>query len=253
MDQMHSKNRFPVMEGGCNFRDLGGYRTTDGRRVRQRVLYRSGAMDRMSDRDYAKLGALGLRAICDFRSSSERSRAPTAWQSVKGLTYWCRDYDHSVGDLNRLLVSKSVSLRDARSVMKDIYRRLPAEQEEAYRHLFRSLANGHLPLVFNCSAGKDRTGLAAALILTVLGVPFETVLEDYELSNTAFDYRQQARGNGLKLSDEVVEALGGTQPDYLLAAWTTLREEHGSAELYVQEHLGITKPELEEIRSLLLE
>ena len=253
MAQTSEENRLLPLAGGCNFRDMGGYATLDGRRVKWRSLFRSGAMDRLSDADFVELGDIGLRAICDFRSREERTRAPTGWQRLGGARYWSRDYDHSIGDLNRLLTADMVTVADARGVMSDIYRRLPSEQEAAYRELFAMLAKGEIPLVFNCSAGKDRTGLAAALVLTALGVPYEAVIADYELSNAAFDYRAEASRNGLRLSGEVVDALGGTHPDYLAAAWSAMIDEHGSPMGYVTERLGVSQTTIEAIGASLLE
>jgi protein-tyrosine phosphatase len=202
-----SENRQLPLAGGCNFRDLGGYATKDGRRVKWHSLYRSGAMDRLSDAHFAQLRTLGLRTICDFRSQDERTNAPTSWERLEGVRYWSRDYHHGIGDLNRLLAADTITLAGDRAVMSDIYRRLPLEQEAAYRELFAMLARGELPLLFNCSAGKDRTGLAAALVLTALGVPYDLIVEDYELSNVAFDCRASASQHGLRLSSNVIDAL----------------------------------------------
>jgi protein-tyrosine phosphatase len=115
------------------------------------------------------------------------------------------------------------------------------------------LAQGEVPIVFNCSAGKDRTGLAAALVLTALGVPYELVLEDYELSNGAFDARAEASRNGLRLSGDVIDALGGTHPDYLAAAWATIIDEHGGPMNYITESLGVSGAMVDAIRASLLE
>jgi protein-tyrosine phosphatase len=251
--QTISENRLLPLAGGCNFRDLGGYATEDGRRVKWRSLYRSGAMDRLSDADFAQLRDLGLRTICDFRSRDERTNAPTSWERLEGVRYWSRDYHHSIGDLNRLLAADMVTLADARTVMSDIYRRLPSEQEAAYRELFTMLAQGEVPLVFNCSAGKDRTGLAAALVLTALGVPYDVVVKDYELSNVAFDYRAGASQNGLRLSSDVIDALGGAHPDYLAAAWSAIGDDHGGPMNYVAGRLGVSRDMIEAIRTNLLD
>lgn len=253
MEHAGKAGRILALEGGCNFRDLGGYAAESGRRVKWRSLYRSGAMDRLSDPDFARLGEIGLRAICDFRSSEERTRAPTAWDRLAGVRYWSRDYEHSIGDLNRLLAGDAVTLQEARAVMSGIYRRLPAEQEAAYRELFAMLAQGEVPLVFNCSAGKDRTGLAAALVLTALGVPYALVVEDYELSSRAFDYRAEAARNGIGLPGEVIDALGGTHPDYLAAAWSAIIEHHGDPMNYIRDRLGVSPASIEAIRANLLE
>jgi len=140
--------------------------------------------------------------------------------------------------------------------MIEIYRELPAEQAPAYRELFRLLAEGQLPLVFNCSGGKDRTGLAAALVLSALTVPWDVIIEDYALSNETFNYRRRTSSHShltIRISPEVAQVIGGAHTSYLETAFSTISNSYGSVATYVREELGVTDAMLNQIRSNLLE
>ena len=246
--------RLLPLEGGRNFRDLGGYPTQDGRRLRWGKLYRSGSMAALTEAAYAQLADLGVRFVCDLRTTSERAASPVEWRRVPNLSYWARDYDMSFGDLRGLLASGMATEADARAAMVAGYRKLPFEQAPAYRELFRRLADGEVPLVFNCSAGKDRTGVAAALILDALGVTQETIVEDYLLSNTTFD-RSGATATALMARGEpgVVAAILGVDASYIAAALAAVEDGHGSAARYLQDQLDVSARDLRAIQNLLLE
>lgn len=247
------------LEGGRNFRDLGGYATGEGKRVKWGKLYRSGTMASLTHGDYEYLGNLGIRMVCDLRTTSERTAEPNKWQEVAKVAYWSRDYEISFGELRKVLAGGAPTGEAARASMLEAYRRLPFEQAPSYRELFKRLAAKEIPLAFNCSAGKDRAGTAAALILSVLGVPRETVVEDYALSDKIVDYRraysQEQSGRSMlsSLPPEVVTAILGSDPDYIRTALATIDAKHGSVEAYVRNELGITAAEIESMRRELLE
>jgi protein-tyrosine phosphatase len=246
--------RILTLEGGRNFRDMGGYATGDGRRLKWGRLYRSGSMAALGESAYAELARLGVRSICDLRTTSEREASPVDWARVPNLSYWARDYDMSFGDLRAVLASDLPTAENARASMLTAYRELPFEQAPAYAELFRMLAAGELPLVFNCSAGKDRTGVAAALILSALGVPEATIIEDYLLSNSAYDRTASAANATLvKLGPEIVAAILGVDASYIHAALAAMDEAHGSVAGYLEARLGVTARELGRIREQLLD
>lgn len=246
--------RVLTLDGGHNFRDMGGYPTESGRTIKWRKLFRSGSMNAFSAAGYEQLIALGLKTVCDFRSTAERERNPTDQQKLGALTYWARDYSQSLGNLYALLSSERATPQAARETMLEIFRGLPAEQAPAYRELFRLLADNELPLVFNCSGGKDRTGLAAALILSALGASEDVVIEDYLLSNQAIGKGQPDKGYAaIKISPEVIQIVGGTQADFLDAAFGTIHAMSGSAGGYLRRELGVTPDMLNQIRENLLE
>ena len=161
--------RLPL-ERAFNLRDFGGYATADGRVVRQGMLFRSGTMALLSEADAAHLRSLGIRAICDFRRGNERSAEPTVWHGAE-VDYFCRDYSESSGILGEMLKRKDSTAQDMRDAMIGLYRAIPLDHAASYRAMFAQMLAGRLPIIINCSAGKDRTGVGAALILAALGVP----------------------------------------------------------------------------------
>jgi protein-tyrosine phosphatase len=243
------------LEGGRNFRDLGGYPTQDGRRrLRWGKLYRSGSMAALTEAAYAQLADLGVRVVCDLRTTSERETSPVEWRRVPNLSYWARDYDWSFGDLRSLLATGAPSAERAREAMATGYRNLPFEQAPAYAELFRRLVAGDTPLVFNCSAGKDRTGVAAALILSALDVAPETIVEDYLLSNTTLDRTGWTASQLLgRVGEAVVDAILGVDAAYIAAALAAVDERHGSLPRYLHDELGVTERDVQTLQAHLLE
>jgi protein-tyrosine phosphatase len=249
--------RLPLLEGARNFRDLGGYPTDDGRHVRWGLLYRSGSLAGLTPASHARLAAMEVRGVCDLRSTSERTNEPFGWCATAGLSYWSRDYGTSFGELRSLMASSLPTVEAARSAMIAGYERLPYEQAPAYRELFRRLACGEVPLVFNCSAGKDRAGTAAALILSALGVARDVVVEDYALTNKAVDlHGVLVNRRSTTLSQQpagVVNAILCADPQYIQVALAAVIANSGSLQAYLQQELGVGSPELERIKNLLLQ
>jgi protein-tyrosine phosphatase len=145
----------------------------------------------------------------------------------------------------------------AAEMMKGFYRRLPDEQAPAFREMFRRLADGQAPLAFNCTAGKDRTGLAAALILTLLGVPRETVVADYAATDRYLDPAKMVskgmRGAMAGFPAEVSAALLRSDPAYIAAALAEIDGKYGSVEGYATQVLGMSRKDMRRIQKLLLE
>ena len=253
------QQRVVPIVGSHNLRDMGGYPTVDGFRLRWGKLYRSGLMAGFSEADRDQITGLGIVAICDLRATEERERKPMTWHHGLEIEYWARDYGPSLGELDVLLQRGEVSRQAIQDVMSDAYVKLPYEQSASYRVLFEKLAAGRLPLVFNCTAGKDRTGIAAALILTLLGVPRDVVEHDYSLTE-----RGTERLRAMMLADPRYAALGQLPPDhympllradpaYLTMALAGIEERSGSIEVYLRDEVGITDSDRSAIREKLLE
>jgi protein-tyrosine phosphatase len=251
------------LEGALNFRDLGGYRTAGGQRVKCGRLFRSGSISRLTDQDCAYVTGLGIRTVFDLRTTVERTNEPNLWAEAAQITYWSRDYGTSFGDLRGMLGSGSFDTAEqARQVMIGAYRKLPFEQAPAYAELFRRLADDEVPLIFHCSAGKDRAGTAAALILSALGVPRETVLADYLLSDLVAEARQRQWASVERgelhnpigaLPPQALRVILGAEADFLQTAFTVIEERHGDLEAYLANELSVSPAMLGKIRSLLLE
>jgi protein-tyrosine phosphatase len=250
--------RIPDLQGALNFRDLGGYPAADHRFVKWRTLYRSGTSHALTAQDVERLSAAGIRFAFDLRSNKERTAQPNQLTKIVGLQYHYRDHGHIAGDIRRLIESPGVLPQHARDLMISVYRELPFDFRESFRHLFQLLEQGHLPLVFNCAAGKDRTGIAAALVLTALGVPRDVILEDYMLTEHCFDRScELLLGNYLGLFAQVDRAvwepLMRVHPDYLNAMFDQLSKSHGSVANYLAQDLGVDGEFTKRLRDRLLE
>lgn len=246
------------LEGGFNLRDMGGYATTDGRVVKRGVLYRSGMMSMLTEADERHLAALGIVTVCDLRRAGERERDPTRWCDSSELLYWSRDYSASSGVLSELLRGSDRTAEGMRATMLGLYREILVDHAPSYRFLFERLLGGHVPLLFNCSAGKDRTGVAAALILSVLGVPRDTIVEDYLLTNHYADFsRMMRRGNDMmeryrSVGPEVLKPLLAADADYLAAMFESLDRDHGGIDAYLHA-IGVDGAAETRLRGLLLD
>lgn len=251
--------RLIPLEGGINFRDMGGYATEDGRRLKWGHLYRSGSMARLTRADYDHLEGLGIRAVVDLRSSREQRSDPNVWCEHAGITYWKRDHDEVFGHLHEMVRKGIGSAEDAHEVMRGGFRLLPFQQAPAFATLIEFIAAGEVPIAFNCTAGKDRTGGAAALVLALLGVPRETIAADFLLTNravnlrTAFGTREPDPSSPYaNLSEEVMDALGCAHPTYVEAFLASIEERCGSLEGYLAE-IGVPADAPEAMRANLLE
>jgi protein-tyrosine phosphatase len=247
--------RILPLEGGRNFRDLGGYATNDGRRVRWGRLFRSGSMASLTESDYRYLGQLGIRTVCDFRSNSERNVEPTLWKAtpVAEIVTWDYDMASQAGEFVKL-IRAGITAERMNAVMAGFYGNLPYEYSERYRRMFAELVAGSVPLAFNCSAGKDRTGVAAALILSALGVPRDVVIEDYMLSNVYLPPESGAKAvAAMGMPMEIAKLLGGVERSWIETTLATLEKQDGSIESYLDRRLGVGPTEIARLRSLYLE
>jgi protein-tyrosine phosphatase len=254
-------DRLLPLAGGHNFRDLGGYETTDGQRVRWQVLYRSGKLSALTTDDVAQLARKGIKMVCDLRTPKERDREP----SVSGFSQAHRGWDYDAGH-DRLLAATSA--RDAtpqnvHDALAAIYEQMPWQFAEMYGSAFNHIIAGDLPMVFHCTAGKDRTGILAALILRSLSVPEETVFADYMLTDRFLDVEamvaasraQDAAGFASirSMSAEMRAPLMKCDPAYLQGALRAVQARHGSVLGYVEEVLGIGADGVATLRRRLLE
>ena len=244
--------RFIPMAGGRNFRDVGGYRTANGKAVRWGMLYRSGSLGTLAPEGRMMLAGLHPAAIVDLRTTQERSR-DDGW-IAKRPGYWTRDYDMSLGALGGFMADpKNRTAEGMRTMMLGGYRTFPREQAPSYRELFARLLKSDGPVVVNCTAGKDRTGIATALVLTALGVPYETVRQDFLLSNGApgMSTLQSSLGQ-MSLPPEVAAPLVNVEPGYLDTAFATLRQDYGSIDAYLAKELGVGPRERAALRHRML-
>lgn len=239
------RTREIALAGGDNFRDVGGYRTADGHSVAWGKLYRSASVGRYTAGDQALIRTLSVGSIIDLRSTRERQADKTPWMQDADVGYWTRDYDLSGGNLGALFAKGAkFDAETMRGVMIQGYRGFPKEQAASYRILFDRLLNSDKAVIVNCTAGKDRTGLGVALVLSALGVPYETIMEDYLLSNTMLDTDALQADAGMKaamtaLPADVAKPLLGVERAYLDAAFEQINKDYGSVDAYLDRELGV--------------
>jgi protein-tyrosine phosphatase len=243
------------LEGGRNFRDLGGYPAADGRRVRRGMLFRSGALCALTELDYRHLDGLGLRVVYDLRSNDERKAEPTAWRGGTATEHVAWDYSmREYAGVFMQLLSTGFTPEALQRVMAGFYAQLPFGFAEHYRQLFASVLTGRVPLAFHCSAGKDRTGVAAALLLAALGVPRETVVADYLHSNTCLPADAARRaGEVMRVPPELAEAMARVERPWIESAFAAIEARDGSLERYLEHQLGVGSSEIVRLRTLCLE
>ena len=263
-EAMVTATRVLPLEGGRNFRDLGGYETADGRRVKWGTVYRSGVMYGLTDADYDYLSDLGIQVVCDLRTAEERSAEPTKWRAgeIDYQTFPDPEEETDANPLVQVFSDPDATPEMVRAMMTELYSGILEQQAPAYTAMFDELANGDLPLAFNCSAGKDRAGVGAALILSALDVPRETVVADYAMSEKVVDYRAEFELDEIdpespyaflaQLPPEMVAPLMASDPAYIEAIFEEIEGEHGSAVAFIQAELGVDDDELRRIRERLL-
>lgn len=254
------------LEGGRNFRDLGGYETIDGRQVAWGQVYRSGVMSGLTPADYDYLDKLGIKVICDLRTAAERDHEPTNWQASPAAFLTFPDpVSDNASLLGSIFQKPFLTPEDVTAAMAGFYRETLIQQDAAYSAMFDAVAAGDVPLAFHCSAGKDRTGVGAALLLAALGVPETVIIEDYVLSDKLVDYRKEMdldAATGADESDpyaflrqlppEIVDPLLRSDAVYIEAALDEAKARHGSVLGFIQAEYDVSDDELEAIRTNLL-
>ncbi len=259
--QVDGHLRVLPVDGGNNFRDVGGYATADGHHIRWGQLYRSASLGQVTPQGFAYLQSLGIGTEIDFRSTEERKADPNIWPAGMTVVTYADDYANPANAMAPLFANGTPTPDQARAMMAQFYRVMPFQFAGQYKRLFRQIVDGHTPLVYHCSAGKDRTGVASALILTVLGVSRETATQDYLLSNQYFHPVMPKPGTPVdpqmaafsRLPPGVVQALMGVDASYLQAAFAAIDAREGGMTRYIHEDLGLSDADIATLKTRLLE
>lgn len=244
------KDRILPLDEVVNFRDFGGYSGAGGARIAKGRLYRSAHLGRASDRDLEAIGALGVAVVVDLRRQNERAREPSRRPA---------DFDGVVVESNlgppdddpwwSFIRNSDLTVGEMRAFLTDYYRRAPYDQRhlDLFSRYFQALAETEGAVLIHCAAGKDRTGLLAALTHHLLGVHSDDIVEDYLLTNTAIPMESRAplmaqaieETVGRAPSPEAVRAAMGVEADYLHAAFAEIARTHGGVDAYLETALGV--------------
>jgi protein-tyrosine phosphatase len=226
--------RHLALQGASNFRDLGGYPTTDGRTTRWRHIFRSNHLGNLTAADMGIIRALGIRSAFDFRGLEERAAGVCV---VKEITVHSLPIEPTVvAALRAELARGKLTAPVALEIMRESYRNYVRHNTHSFRMLFGHLLEDRAPLVIHCTAGKDRTGFASALILHALGVPDDVIAEDYLLTNR--HYRRDP-SNASDLPADVLDAIGSVNASYLAAAFDAVSGDYGNVEAYLRDGLKL--------------
>ena len=230
-------DRVLPLQGATNFRDLGGYAGHGGRAVRWRRLFRSDHLGGLTAQDKAVLAELGLARSLDFRGLEEGA---SACYELPGVVQHSLAIEPTVVQSLQSLAAagEALSVPIVSGLMTDLYRSLVNDQAHRFAEMFEHLLQADAPVVFHCTAGKDRTGFAAALVLLALGVSRDVVMQDYLLTNAVYQQPPPGRHG---IPAEALAVLWRVQQGFLDAALLAVEADHGGVERYLQQRLGLSE------------
>ncbi len=252
----------PEIRGAGNFRSLGGLVTRDGRRIRRHFLMRSDRLSHLMPEDWQRLARAGLTTICDLRSSEECAEHPNPVPESLAVEQIACEVRNDLRDDDALLgiLVAQPNVTGAEALMIEIYRRLPQQMSGALARIVERLLGGGAPLLIHCTAGKDRTGFAVAMLLHALDVSRDEIERDY-LASRAWRHAPLHRASlakGLAATipadaiDAVVDPLLDVRARYLHAALDAVVNEFGSLEGYLEVAAGLDAKKRERLQELAL-
>jgi len=250
------------IQGAPNFRDLGGYKTSDGSTVKWGMLYRTDALNDLTSNDQRYLERLNIKRIVDFRLLEEAGDAPDKLPPSLAPLYKPMPVmfnGQNYNDFVKRVMKGDTEGLHLDKLLVDANRLFVEQGSPIFREWLHGLVQTDGAQVFHCTAGKDRTGFAAAIFLLSLGVPKETVMQDYLLSNQNLQKKNESalwkmRIFSLGRADtQGVQHLMGVEPAYLQSAFDTMEKQYGSIDNYLREALGVDDEFRAQLRARYLE
>ncbi len=245
--------------GAHNFRDLGGYKTSDGKTVKWGKVYRSDNLHSLTDEDLKYMERLNLKSVVDFRSDEERNEEPDRLTPDMTPILLPIKFEPE-GVTENLMRDLTFGNLDSSNLLRDFNIILVKEFTEEYREFFRHIVdNGGEPFVLHCTAGKDRAGFGSAMILTVLGVPREKIIEDYLLTNTYVSDHVDRKlletelKTFFRADSDNLRKINFVEERYIQAAFDTIDSHWGGMDQYISEGLNLTEEDIDKIRNYYLE
>ena len=262
-DNLREDYRKLPFTGAHNFRDLGGYKTEDGRALKWGKIYRSDDLHLLTDEDLKYLSRLNIKSVVDFRSDEERESEPDRLnpdmtQVLLPIKFQPEELDDET--LKNLMKNLTFGTLDSSNLLRDfnivIVKDFATEYKKFFRHVIENNAE---PIVFHCTAGKDRAGFASAMILTVLGVPREKVIEDYLLTNTYVKDHVDSEMLEIELKTffradtDNLRKINLVEERYIQAAFDTIDSEWGGMDNYISGALGLSEEDILKLKDFYLE
>ncbi|SHL21419.1 tyrosine-protein phosphatase [Chryseobacterium polytrichastri] len=239
-----------------NFRTLGSLKNIEGKTLKEGKFYRSGDLYHLKNSSFKELEKLGIKEIIDLRNEKEISKKPDHLpENIIYKKYSAfEDQGDQLSQAKKLVLKGKVNAADADKRMVDFYRDYVTENPETIKKIITEILESNQPVLYHCTAGKDRTGIITALIMSVLKFDKETIYNNYLLSN---NYRKQLVEKRLKLANtlhfiypkmdlKVLEKLSWIESNYLDAAFDEINKKYGSTDTYIQQVLGISENKREE-------
>jgi len=235
-----------------NFRDIGGLITSEGKTVKWGKIFRSDNLSTLKDKEFEKFKALHIKTVYDLRTPSEI--APKQDNLPDNVNYIPFPIINDNGDLLSKMKSKvingEISEQQSNEMMLDLYK-TSVTDNTLLKELIHKIINSDEPILYHCSAGKDRTGVVTALLLSILKVDRETIIEEYMLSNF---YRNQKIKSMLgkakmatiikpHLQTKVIENFMCVDRDYINAVFEVIDTKYGGTDNFIANQLGITEQE----------
>ena len=255
--------RHIALEGVDNFRDFGDYPAAGGRRLRRGTLFRSASHSRATDADLERLAALEIAVVVDLRRREEREREPSRRPANFAGVVIANDTSHDEDSWRNHIASAKLTAESFRAYLVDYYRAAPFDERhiDLFARYFQALAEAEGPVLIHCAAGKDRTGILAALTHHLAGVHPDDIAADYLLTN---DPERMARR--LPLVSQAIQEVSGRAPDeaavmtamgvdtlYLDTAFAAIAERFGGLDTYLEQALGVTPAAREAVAARLLD
>jgi protein-tyrosine phosphatase len=249
--------RFIPIKGSLNFRDFGGYQTSDGGTIKKGKLFRCGMLTGIEGTGRDEFTALDIGVICDLRRADEVEGAPTPTEAPFDVRVHIPIAPGSSMDLRASFSNPDMTTQDRIDYMREITCEIARDHVAEYKLLVEHLLNTDTGFLLHCTAGKDRTGFGAAVILSALGVPEDHIFDDYLLTNAATELftvmkpRFEENFGGI-VTEGDMRAVAGVQRDYLEAAIKTIHENFGGMPGYLEE-IGLGESSAAELRRRLVD
>ncbi len=256
---VNAAERKVPMEGAINFRDLGGYKTTDGHHVKWGKIFRSNKLNTITNKDQALLKQIGIKLVCDFRVPGEGAKEPDILPADGSIEHLPLPITH--GEFDTIAATEKIQKGDTDwltdAFMIEGYKKNIDDFAATWGEVFHRLAEPeNHPLVFHCNAGKDRAGTCAALILLALGVPEKTIIYDYTLSNVFLARWVEAIHDIIReagIDPQILSPFLVVKAEYIVALLNHIRETYGSASHYLKTRANVSNITLDRLRNELLE
>ncbi|KIC46021.1 hypothetical protein RA28_10350 [Ruegeria sp. ANG-S4] len=267
MPAQAAEDRAVPLEGVLNTRDLGGLQTEDGRTVRARQLIRSGEIDEISPASMDQLDKMGVSVIVDLRTTSEATARPAQWPEGQGPTRHnfpvMENESQMIDDMRASIKEGTAKAEETDALFAGAFGYIATDYTDEYRDLFEVLLRqpeGEAVL-YHCSGGKDRTGVATALVLSALGVAREDIKSDFMMSNALKDADNKAEQiakevnatHGTQMTAAAVWPTLGVRESYLDEFYDSVAKRYGSVDGYLRQGLGLTDEDFANLKKRYLD